>query len=453
VSEEHVGPGGEQPGSGQLELPEVESLEPAEGPPQAGAADRSAAPPEVESAPGPGSASGEAERPRRARNSTLVRAFRSGRPVEGTIERVIKGGYEVRVGRARGFCPHSQVDLHREDQPERHVGQTYAFRVTQLRRGGDDVVLSRRALLEEERVEEAKAVRATLVEGAITQGRVAGTAEFGAFIDLGAGVLGLAHISELSHDRIKRVEDAVKVGDTVRVRVLKVDEGQGRISLSVRRAVEDPWSGVAERFGVGRVYPGTVRRLADFGAFVELAPGVEALAPASEFPPQRGGWREGLVPGQSRPWFVLSVDPEGRRISVTPPGEDPSGFQVSPGAELKGRVQRVERYGVFAWLCPGKIGLIPRDWTGAPAGADLRRSFQVGDPVEVSVIELAEDGRRIRLAVKGAQASAAARPPAPGPAAPRPAAPRPAAPAEAPSTFGTSLADKLRAALNRREPG
>ena len=131
---------------------------------------------------------------RKVHNPVLMRAYRSGRPVEGTILRVIKGGYEVRIGKARGFCPHSQVDLHRENHPEEQVGKSYPFRVTQLRRGGEDVVLSRRVLLEEDRADEAKAVRATLVEGAVMQGHVAGTADFGAFIDLGAGVTGLVHI-------------------------------------------------------------------------------------------------------------------------------------------------------------------------------------------------------------------------------------------------------------------
>ena len=131
---------------------------------------------------------------RKPRDPAVARAFRAGLPVDGKVEKVIKGGYEIQVGRCRGFCPHSQIDLHRVDTPEEHVGKTYKFKILQMRHGGDDVVVSRRALLEADRVEEAKAVRATLIEGTIMQGRVARLADFGAFVDLGAGVTGLVHV-------------------------------------------------------------------------------------------------------------------------------------------------------------------------------------------------------------------------------------------------------------------
>jgi small subunit ribosomal protein S1 len=370
---------------------------------------------------------------RKSRFPALVRAHRAGRAIEGKIAQVIKGGYEVRLGRARAFCPHSQIDLHREDDPERQIGKTYLFRITQLRRGGEDIVVSRRAVLEEEQAEEAKAVRVTLIEGAVMQGHVVGAAPFGAFIDLGAGVLGLAHISELSHQRVQSVEDAVKIGDTVNVKILKLKES-GRISLSIRRAQKAPWAEIDKRFEVGKVYPGTVRRLADFGAFVELAPAIEALAPASEFPPTAGGWQAGLEVDQELQWYVLSVDAKARRVSVTLPGDPAAGeVTLAEGVELAGQVQRVERYGVFVWLGPGRVGLMPRAMTGASEGADLRREFRVGDSVEVSVVQIEEGGRRIRLCKKGVD-------PAPEPEA-------------APQTFGTSLADKLRAALGQTDPG
>jgi len=374
------------------------------------------------------------------------------------VEKVIKGGYEIRVGPARGFCPHSQIDLQREDEPERQLGRTYQFKITQLRRGGEDIVLSRRAALEDARSEEAKAVRATLIEGALTQGRVVGMAPFGAFVDLGAGVLGLVHISELSHERIRGVDEAVQVGQAVPVRVLKLKES-GRISLSIRRAREDPWADVDQRFPVGSVHPGTVQRLADFGAFVELAPGVEALAPASEFPPAVGGWKAGLAVGSHGDWYILSVDRRGRRISVTPPGTGAVPHEaLVQGAEVVGFVLRIERYGVFLWLAPGRVGLMPRGLTGVAEGADLRGRFAIGDPVEVTLTSIEEGGRRIRLCRKGIQAGAEAPstpvPPAAKPAKPaKPAEPaKPAKPAEEPPpTFGTSLADKLRAALARND--
>jgi small subunit ribosomal protein S1 len=385
---------------------------------------------------------------RERRNPALVRAWRTGRPVLGTVERVIKGGYEVRVGRARGFCPHSQIELHREDHPEQRVGREYAFRVTQVRRGGEDVVLSRRALLEEERADEAKAVRATLLEGAITVGRVAGVAEFGAFIDLGAGVMGLAHISELSHGHVGRVEDAVTPGQAVQVKILKIRE-DGRISLSVRQAAEDPWKQAAQRLRPGELHRGTVRRLADFGAFVELAPGIEALAPASEFPPSASGWREGLEPGAVRDFVVLSVDPAERRVAVAVPGPGGAAGPLVCDTQREGRVQRVERYGVFVWLGPGQVGLLPREWTGQEPGVDLRKPYRIGDTVEVRVVEVAEGGRRIRLASPGVSTEPKAAPaPRRRPRDPELVRERETAP-EPQGSFGTSLADKLRAALER----
>ncbi len=387
---------------------------------------------------------------RQSRVSSLYRALRSGRPLEGTVERVIKGGYEIKLGKIRGFCPHSQLDLHRVDRPEGHVGRSYYFRVTQVRRGGEDVVVSRRAVLEEERADEASAVRATLLEGAVMQGRVAGMADFGAFVDLGAGVMGLVHVSELSHSRVARVRDAVKEGDQVRVKILKLHAGGKKISLSIRQAEHDPWGDVAAKFRPGQTHPGVVRRITQFGAFVELEPGVEALAPASEFPPSPQGWKEGLEVGRLLDWLVLSVDGRHRRISLTTPVHGFDAEKMRPleiGAMLSGRVQRVEDYGVFVWLGPGRVGLMPNALSGAPRGTDMRKRFRPGEEIEVEVRELEDDGRRIRLAKKGVS-DVAERPPRRQrkPAADAPAPRRPPTSPE-PTSFGTSLADKLREAL------
>ena len=410
--------------------------------PSDGSAAGVAGPPAPES-PATAAAGPGAPPPRaKPRHPALVRAFRAGRAIEGIVDKVVKGGYEVRLGSARGFCPHSQIDVQRENEPERQIGQTYQFKITELRRGGEDVVLSRRLVLEEARSDEARAVRATLIEGALTQGRVVGTAPFGAFIDLGAGVLGLAHISELSHNRIREVGEAVSVGDIVPVRVLKLKES-GRISLSLRRAQEDPWADVETRFVPGTVHAGIVRRLAEFGAFVELAPGVEALAAASEFPPAAEGWTAGLEVGGTGHFEVLSVDRRARRIALAPAGRGGVPAEaVVEGAELTGRIQRLERYGVFVWLGPGRVGLMPRALSGAPESGDLSRHFKAGEPVEVTVVALDEGGRRIRLCRKGVKAEA---PPPPPPAAePAPRVEEP------PAAFGTTLADKLRAALEKR---
>jgi small subunit ribosomal protein S1 len=393
-----------------------------------------------------------AAKPKRSRKphvASLYRAMRSRRPVDGTVKAVIKGGYEIQLGKTRGFCPHSQIDLHRVDNPEIHVGQRYPFRVIQIRRGGDDVVVSRRAILEEQRKEEAGFVRATLVEGAVMRGHVAAIADFGVFVDLGAGVRGLVHVSELAHSRVTRVKDVVKLGDELQVKILKLDTDTGKISLSVREATRDPWADVEQRFAVGKSYPGTVKRLTQFGAFVELEPGVEALAPASELPPMDKPWQEELAVGTSRDWLVLSVQPQERRISLTVPVPGvglESVARLDVGDKLSGRVQRLEDFGVFVWLGPGRVGLMPFALSGAPRGTDAARRFPLGSEVEVEVRDITDDGRRIRLAKQGLAPAARrpareARPPKRDSSAERPA------PAPQGGSFGTSLADKLRAAL------
>ncbi len=401
-------------------------------------------------------------RPRPVANAaTLYRAFRSKRAIEGRVEGVIKGGFEIKIGPARGFCPQSQIDVDRVTAPESYVGKSLHFQIVQVRRGGADVVVSRRLVMEEERSEEAKAVRATLIEGSVMLGKVTGMAAFGVFVDLGAGVSGLVHVSEVSHTRIKQASDVLKVGDPVTVKVLKLDDKRGRISLSIRGAQEDPWASASKNYEVGQTYKGTVRRQTDFGVFVELAAGVEALAPASELPPAKGGWRDVLTVGSEHEWLVLSVDPKRHRISLTVPVEGASmedAAGIEAGAKVKARVQRIERFGVFLWLGPGRVGLMPNELSGSPRGADLSRRYPVGEEIEVEVVEVGEDGHRIRLAAPGAkEARAADRAAAPGRGPRKPRAeggrgPRRKAPAgptasDDPAGFGQSLAEKLRAAL------
>jgi small subunit ribosomal protein S1 len=394
---------------------------------------------------------------RQARVAPLYRAFRGKRGISGRVEKSIKGGYEIRIGQVRAFCPHSQIDVQRADDPESFVGTTHQFLITQLRRGGEDVVVSRRAVMESERREEAAAVRATLIEGAVMLGRVSGLAKFGAFVDLGAGVTGLAHITEVSHGHINRVDQAVHIGEAVRVKILSLQDGNDRISLSIRQASEDPWASVEGAFIPAGVYTGKLLRFADFGAFVELSPGVEALAPASEFPPSAGGWRDGLEPGSDYSWRVLRIDAERRRISLTPGTEGASAPpELSPGVELNGKVQRIEAFGVFVWLAPGQVGLIPNALTGTPPGTELATRFPIASDVEVVVAGI-DDRGRIRLSKKGAQrpqprsndrSERAPRPErAPRRRAPRPQrAPQPAM-SDSTEGFGSLLADKLKDAL------
>jgi small subunit ribosomal protein S1 len=247
----------------------------------------------------------------------LENAFQAGLAVEGKVESVNKGGYEVRIARARAFCPLSQIDIVRTADPAVHVGRTYTFRIIEYKDSGKSVVVSRRKHLEEEQQASAAAVRTSIVAGAVLTGRVVSVRDFGAFVDLGGGIQGLLHVSEMSWSRVSPGE-VVAAGDRITVKVLRVDEGTGRISLGLKQLQDDPWSTVGTRYQVGQVRTGRVTRVADFGAFVELEPGIEALAHASSFPPAgRPGSRAQSVPvGTTAPFEILSVDVAQKRIGV-----------------------------------------------------------------------------------------------------------------------------------------
>jgi small subunit ribosomal protein S1 len=247
----------------------------------------------------------------------LEDAYRAGLAVEGKVVGPIKGGYEVRVAHARAFCPLSQIDIIRDTPPEQHVGRVYAFRITEYRDGGRSIVVSRRALLEDEQRAKAAEIRETIVAGAVLSGRVASVRDFGAFVDLGGGIQGLLHVSEMGWSRTARPEDLVKAGEPITVKVLRVDEDGKRISLGLKQLGADPWSTVDATYAVGDVLIGRVTRLSEFGAFVELAPGIEALAHVSTFPPgQANNWTHLVPVGTAADFEILTIDPDKRRMGV-----------------------------------------------------------------------------------------------------------------------------------------
>ena len=341
-------------------------------------------------------------------------AFQTGLPVEGKVERAVKGGFEVRVGRQRAFCPASQIDLRGADASG-HEGRVYQFRIIEYKEGGRNLVVSRRALLEDEQQAGAAVVRESVVPGAVLTGRVASVRDFGAFVDLGAGVQGLLHVSEMAWSRVSNPSEVVKAGDEVTVKVLRVDEDKQRISLGLKQLAPDPWERVRELYEVGQVRAGRVTRLAEFGAFVELEPGIEALAHVSTFAPtgQPRGWSSQVAPGMTGAFEILSLDLEKKRIGVAllrEGWEQALGMTsgkpgIVPGARLTGKVERHEKFGVFVFLAPGRTGLIPNSETGVANEADVARTFPVGADVEVIVIEADEAGRRIRLSAKAVTAA------------------------------------------------
>lgn len=274
----------------------------------------------------------------------LENAFRGGLPVEGKVEGVVKGGYEVRIGRQRGFCPISQIDTARLD-PSAYVGRVYPFRITEFKEGGKNLVVSRRALLEEEQKAAAAEKRRSIIAGAVLAGRVVSVRDFGAFVDLGGGVQGLLHVSEMGWSRVSDTSQVVQPGEAITVKVLNVDAEKQKISLGLKQLTADPWSRVHETYEVGQVRTGRVTRVAEFGAFVELEPGVEALAHASTFAPtgRSGGWTSEVPAGTTAAFEILSIDLEKKRIGVAlvPEGSSRAAGATSsqtglvPGARIK----------------------------------------------------------------------------------------------------------------------
>jgi len=253
-----------------------------------------------------------------ATHRELEEAFNAGIAVEGKVEKTVKGGYEVRIARERAFCPLSQIDIVRTVDPAAHEGKTYSFRIIEYRDGGQTLVLSRRKQLEEEQRASADALRQSIVAGAVLTGRVASVLDYGAFVELGGGIQGLLHVSDMSWSRVPSAHSVVAVGDEITVRVLRVDEAAGKISLGLKQLLDDPWSTAGTRFEVGQVRTGRVTRLAEFGAFVELEPGIEGLAHASTFPPTGSprGWAKTVSPGTNATFEVVSLDLAQKRIGL-----------------------------------------------------------------------------------------------------------------------------------------
>jgi len=318
------------------------------------------------------------------------------------------------------------------------------------------VVVSRRKHLEEEQRASAADVRKSIVPGAVLTGRVASVLDFGAFVDLGGGIQGLLHVSEMGWSRVTKPAEIVSPGDQITVKVLRVDAAAEKISLGLKQLLDDPWSKVPTTYAVGQVRAGRVTRVAEFGAFVELEPGVEALAHASTFAPtgRAGGWAKSVAVGMSGPFEILSVDPAQKRIGVAlvdegspqrdtssrAAGAAPVQDSIVPGAIVTGKVERHEKFGVFVFLSPGRTGLIPLSETGIDRDGDLLKAFPVGSEVEVAVLEVDSAGRRIRLSKKAVaeqREQAELREYAAS------------ADAAAPPSMG-SLADKLRGALKDR---
>jgi len=336
--------------------------------------------------------------------------------IEGKVTGINKGGLEIDLGGGtRAFCPISQADAKYLEDPKALIGQSLRFLVTDVRDGGKNVVVSRRALLQREASEAAEKSASSLVVGAVVRGTVTGVRDFGAFVDLG-GVEGLIPRSEIGHDRNVNVADALKPGDVVEVQVSEVRDvapakpggATKKITLSLKALAEDPWAKLD--LAEGRVVLGKVTRVTEFGQFVALLPSIEGLLHVSELGKKAAAAGAAAV-GQEVLVVVKTVDRTAKRIALAPAPEGAAAgtivkdAAVTIGAIVRGAVDRIETYGVFVQLegTKGRAGrgLVPAAELGVPRGTDPRKTFPEGTVVTVKVLETAEG--RLRLSIKAAK--------------------------------------------------
>jgi small subunit ribosomal protein S1 len=243
-------------------------------------------------------------------------AAESGEPVEGTVIEVVKGGLIIDLG-VRGFLPASLVDIRRVPNLDEYLGTKIECKVIELNRSRNNVVLSRRAVLEEERKEQRQEILDRLQPGLIVEGQISNIVDFGAFVDLN-GIDGLIHISELSWSHVNHPSEILSIGDTVAVKVLDIDRERQRISLGLKQTQEDPWQRVVDTYNVGDELEGTVTKVVTFGAFVEILDGVEGLVHISELAPHHvENPREIVAPGDEVKVKILEIDSERRRLSLS----------------------------------------------------------------------------------------------------------------------------------------
>ena len=338
--------------------------------------------------------------------STLEQALNNKSTIMGTVTSVVKGGLSVDVG-VRAFMPASRSGVREAAEMEKLVGQEIQCRITKLDIGDEDVVVDRRIVMEDEARSLKDNRYATIREGDIVCGTVRSLADYGAFIDLG-GFDGLLHVSDLAWSRVSKPEDVLSVGQDVEAKVLKVDADKQRISLGLKQLQPHPWDSVPEKYKIGDRIRGPVTRIADFGAFVELDPGVEGLIHISEM-----SWNKKVrtpsdlvKPGEVVEVVILGIAPAERRIALglkqalgDPWAEAAKKFPV--GAAVEGTVTSLPKFGAFVQLTEGVEGLVHiSEITAEKRLNHPQEVLKVGQTVKAQILALDTDRRMIRLSMK-----------------------------------------------------
>ncbi|MBX6317293.1 30S ribosomal protein S1 [Pigmentiphaga sp.] len=337
----------------------------------------------------------------------LEKALESGELVTGTITGKVKGGLTVMTNGIRAFLPGSLVDLRPVKDTTPYEGKTLEFKVIKLDRKRNNVVLSRRAVLEANMGEERQKLLETLHEGAIVNGIVKNITDYGAFVDLG-GIDGLLHITDLAWRRVRHPSEVLSVGQEIQAKVLKFDQEKNRVSLGVKQLGEDPWVGLARRYPQGTRLFGKVTNLTDYGAFVEVEAGIEGLVHVSEM-----DWtnknvdpKKVVTLGDEVEVMVLEIDEDRRRISLgmkqcRPNPWEEFAINHKRGDKVRGAIKSITDFGVFVGLPGGIDGLVHlSDLSWSEPGEEAVRNFKKGDEVEAVVLGIDTEKERISLGIK-----------------------------------------------------
>ncbi|MFI0847928.1 30S ribosomal protein S1 [Mesorhizobium sp. IMUNJ 23232] len=344
----------------------------------------------------------------------LEEKFNKGERVEGVIFNQVKGGFTVDLDGAVAFLPRSQVDIRpiRDVTPLMHNPQPFEILKMDRRRG--NIVVSRRTVLEESRAEQRSEIVQNLEEGQVVEGVVKNITDYGAFVDLG-GIDGLLHVTDMAWRRVNHPTEILNIGQTVKVQIIRINQETHRISLGMKQLESDPWSDIGSKFPIGKKIRGTVTNITDYGAFVELEPGIEGLIHVSEM-----SWtKKNVHPGkilsttQEVDVVVLEVDPAKRRISLglKQTLENPwQAFQANHpvGSEVEGEVKNKTEFGLFIGLdgdVDGMVHLSDLDWNRP--GEQVIEEYQRGQMVKAQVLDVDIDKERISLGIKQLQRTAA----------------------------------------------
>ena len=348
------------------------------------------------------------EKARREESWTeLERSFKDGKRVTGVIFGRVKGGFIVDLSGAVAFLPGSQVDI----RPVRDIGplmnSPQPFQILKMDQQRNNIVVSRRAVLEETRTEARSELMASLKEGQVLEGVVKNITDYGAFVDLG-GVDGLLHVTDIAWRRINHPSEALQIGQSVKVQVIRFNAETQRISLGMKQLEADPWEGVKTKYPVGTKFTGRVTNITDYGAFVELEPGVEGLAHVSEMSWTKKNVHPGKIVSTSQEVevMVLDVDPEKRRISLglkqcmdNPWNSFVAKYPV--GSELEGEIKNITEFGLFVGLTADIDGMVHlSDLSWSKPGEKALAECKKGDRVKVKVLDVDIEKERISLGVK-----------------------------------------------------